>query len=93
MKYNLVVDFTNVRRMTEEPQGEYLEFDSVEEFIAYTEEQLNEVRAEFPEGEEIIQKLKAGEYETITDEAGYRDVFVKVKSMTPQPTYGNTEFD
>lgn len=81
MKYNLVVDFYNRRRMTEEPQGDYWEFNSFPEFLEHTEEAIGEVEKEFPESREVLQKLWAGDYTVRETQPNYLDICVKVASV------------
>lgn len=69
MKLSLLVEYADKKRMPEEPMGDFFEFDSIEEFIYWNREEIDEAinLSPFPyrveEWEKISEKLKNHEFE------------------------------
>ena len=77
MKLSLRVEYTNPQIMSDEPMGDFFEFDTIEEFIYFNRRELSILKDFYPDKEdfcaEVEQKLLDREFyiEPYTEDSSY----------------------
>lgn len=57
LKLSLRVDFKDKQRMSEEPMGDFFEFESIEDFIYFNREELSVLKDLCPESKEFADAV------------------------------------
>lgn len=79
MKLALRIEFADKKRMPEEPMGDFFDFDTIEDFIYFNRQEIDEVKT-FSEGtgfeefwDKVDEKLLAQDFyiEPFTEDSSY----------------------